>query len=97
MVLELLAAAGIGLLLGRKSPLTDLRPFDPDGLKIRCPRCAWQPGKHSRWFCDPGCLHQWNTFDTAGVCPRCAKQWDDTACLSCHQWSRHGDWYETDR
>lgn len=38
----------------------------------------------------------WNTFDTHGVCPACNKQWTETACLRCHQWSYHDDWYEQD-
>jgi len=59
--------------------------------KIRCPKCAWQPGKHDRWMCR--CLHVWNTFDTHGVCPACNHAWRDTACLRCHQWSPHADWY----
>ena len=38
-----------------------------DGPRIRCPLCAWSPGKEDRWFCI--CGHEWNTFDTGGVCP----------------------------
>lgn len=36
----------------------------------------------------------WNTFDTAGKCPRCHKQWEVTQCLACHCYSPHLDWYE---
>jgi hypothetical protein len=46
----------------------------------------------SRWSCHCGC--SWNTFDTKGKCPSCAYQWEDTACLSCHRWSKHDEWYE---
>ena len=84
----------IGLVLHRKSPDIASRTFEPDFTKIRCPRCGWQPGKNDRWFCDPGCHHRWNTFDTAGVCPQCAKHWGETACLRCAAWSPHADWYE---
>lgn len=84
----------VGFLLNRRSPDADTRLFEPDYTKIRCPRCGWQPGKDARWYCDPGCHHQWNTFDTAGVCPSCAKEWHETACLRCHEWSPHADWYE---
>jgi hypothetical protein len=60
-------------------------------LRIRCPRCAWQPRPHDRWSCL--CGHEWNTFDTGGVCPECGKLWEQTQCLRCHEWSRHDTWY----
>jgi hypothetical protein len=59
--------------------------------RIRCPRCAWRPRASSRWLCHCGGV--WNTFATAGLCPRCGHQWEDTACLSCLRWSKHRDWY----
>ena len=63
--------------------------------RIRCPRCAWQPGREDRWSCGPGgCGHVWNTFETAGRCPACDRKWTDTACLRCGQWSPHEEWYE---
>lgn len=62
--------------------------------RIRCPLCKYEPKKSDRWSCE--CLHSWNTFDTGGKCPSCGKQWLHTACLRCHQWSRHVDWYEKD-
>lgn len=61
------------------------------GVRIRCPRCGWEPGKDDRWLCL--CGHVWNTFDTGGVCPACAFEWEYTACHRCHAWSRHGEWY----
>jgi rubrerythrin len=63
------------------------------GSRIRCPKCAWEPGRPDRWMCEPGCGHVWNTFETHGVCPACNKQWAETNCLRCHQWSPHEDWY----
>lgn len=66
------------------------------GRRIRCPLCGWQPRKESRWVCTAACQMMWNTFDTAGRCPRCHKQWQHTACLACHRFSRHVDWYEQD-
>jgi len=27
-------------------------------------------------------------------CPKCKKQWKDTQCLECKQWSPHIDWYK---
>ena len=77
-----------------RAPAVETRIFEPDFLSIRCPRCGWQPQKSDRWLCSPGCEHSWNTFETAGICPGCAKSWRETACLSCHQWSPHDDWYE---
>jgi len=66
---------------------------------IRCPKCSWRPRRDSLWFCNRPyqgdvCGTGWNTFETRGVCPRCRHQWLHTACLSCHQWSLHEDWYE---
>ena len=60
-------------------------------IKIYCPKCSWEPEQASRWWCH--CGFTWNTFDTGGVCPRCSKAWEETACLSCQAWSRHRDWY----
>jgi hypothetical protein len=68
-------------------------PGDVDaGGRIRCPQCAWEPGREDRWSCS--CRHVWNTFETRGVCPACEKQWADTQCLRCLAWSPHDDWYE---
>src|SRR5690242_1828853 len=64
---------------------------DHGKLRIRCPRCRWQPRQRDRWACI--CGHAWNTFDTGGVCPECGKAWQNTQCLRCHLWSRHEDWY----
>jgi hypothetical protein len=61
------------------------------GPRIRCPRCGWEPERDSRWSCS--CLHSWNTFDTEGRCPACGRQWVETQCLRCHQWSPHREWY----
>src|SRR5271157_6434596 len=57
---------------------------------IRCPLCGWSPRKEDKWFCE--CGHEWNTFDTAGVCPACLHQWTSTQCLSCSRWSAHSEW-----
>jgi hypothetical protein len=96
MLASLLPALSVTFLLRRGAPETTTRLFEPGHRRIRCPLCQWQPQKHDRWFCDPGCHHQWNTFDTAGICPGCAKTWDQTACLTCHGWSKHADWYESE-
>ena len=66
------------------------------GRRIRCPKCAWEPDRESRWICLLECGTVWNTFETAGRCPGCNRVWQDTACLACHRWSPHVDWYEPD-
>ena len=74
--------------------------------RIRCPLCRWQPRRFDRWCCvdcaDPeyffnGCGAVWNTFETRGVCPNCSHHWQWTACLACHGWSLHEDWYVENR
>lgn len=92
--LLLLSLGALALVLNRKSPAVDHRPLEPDFLKIRCPLCEWRPCKADRWVCATDCLHRWNTFDTAGLCPACTRQWNETACLRCWGWSPHRDWYE---
>jgi hypothetical protein len=71
--------------------LKEENSHDPSGPRIRCPLCRWSPRKEDHWSCT--CGHQWNTFDTGGVCPACLHQWIDTQCLSCRRWSPHSDWY----
>lgn len=65
-------------------------------VRIRCPKCNWEPKAHDKWQCS--CGNQWNTFSTAGRCPKCAKIWKDTQCFhpptGCSQWSPHLDWYD---
>jgi len=80
----------LSLVVTRKDPAVTTR----DGGRIRCPKCQWEPAKSDRWCCAPGCQHVWNTFETRGLCPGCSKQWTETVCLRCNQWSRHDDWYE---
>lgn len=66
----------------------------PGGIRIRCPRCAFEPRPQDRWQCH--CLHVWNTFETGGVCPACGHKWSHTCCPRCRAWSRHEDWYVQD-
>jgi hypothetical protein len=95
-LISVLFAVGVaGLVIGGRKPIvrTDLDRLD-DFLRIRCPKCTWQPGKDDAWICVPGCGHRWNTFATRGRCPACGKGWRDTACLRCGAWSPHEEWYE---
>ena len=73
---------------------TDKAPRTGGPPRIRCPRCAWEPGRGDRWTC--ACLHIWNTFETAGVCPACQRQWLETQCPRCSGWSPHQAWYVDD-
>jgi len=74
---------------------TETEATDRDRRKrIRCPRCGFEPRATDLWQC--ACAHAWNTFETTGLCPACGKQWNDTQCLRCGEWSRHRDWYVTE-
>ena len=65
--------------------------LDPSSPRIRCPLCGRTARKDDRWAFS--CGHEWNTFDTGGVCPACLQQCTSTQCLSCEQWSAHSNWY----
>lgn len=64
-------------------------------VRIACPKCDWEPDGSPYWSCT--CGHIWNTFDTAGRCPKCRKQWEWTQCVisagGCTAKSPHLDWY----
>lgn len=64
-------------------------------IKICCPKCEWENDGADHWHCT--CGHIWNTFETTGRCPNCARIWQDTQCPSsaggCAEWSPHIDWY----
>lgn len=80
---------------GLRTPITieDLKDV-PGGARIRCPKCGWEPRASDTWAC--ACGHDWNTFDTRGVCPACRRMWADTQCPSCGEWSAHEAWYAHD-
>jgi len=101
--IELCAAiAGLpqmgGLTTQRRSNCRVLSPAEVDQMfgavmpGIRCPKCKWPPRTQNVWRCD--CGHQWNTFDTRGLCPGCGHQWEITACFGCGVISPHAEWYE---
>jgi hypothetical protein len=85
------------LLLRRGPGAADLREVEKRDerttgrSRIRCPRCAWEPGRDDLWMCT--CGHAWNTFDTGGVCPACGHRWRETQCMRCLEWSLHEAWY----
>ena len=65
-------------------------------LRIRCPKCDWEPDEKALWVCDV-CNTKWNTFETHGCCPTCGKVFEDTMCSrrrgGCGQMSPNADWY----
>jgi len=67
-----------------------------DNIKIRCPKCEWEPDGKPYWRCD--CGHRWDTFSTGARCPVCTKIHEYTQCPTngggCYQWSPHLDWYD---
>lgn len=67
-----------------------------DNIRIRCPKCDWEPDGQPYWMCE--CGTQWDTFSTGGRCPGCGKVWEYTQCIlfagGCDAWSPHLDWYE---
>ena len=72
-------------------PDREQKPGASEPPRIRCPLCGWSPRKGDLWSC--ACGHEWNTFDTGGVCPACLHQWTETQCLPCSRWSPHSLWY----
>jgi hypothetical protein len=72
------------------------KPHQMDSIRIRCPKCVWEPDGKPYWRCS--CGHRWDTFSTGGRCPKCQHVWEDTQCPNeaggCRQWSPHLDWYE---
>ena len=85
----------ISLVMSKRDPnVLDKLGIDRVGSRIRCPRCQWTPRKQDTWLCDPGCGYTWNTFETRWQCPSCDKQWNQTVCLRCLEWSPHDSWYE---
>jgi predicted amidophosphoribosyltransferase len=62
-------------------------------VRIRCPKCSWEPVESSQWACSV-CYTWWNTFSTGGRCPKCGEIYKHTQCLECEKWSPHLDWYE---
>jgi hypothetical protein len=67
------------------------RTVRPDHVTKRCPGCEWIPAPYDQWACV--CGHRWDTFTTAGRCPSCGLQWNETACLRCKRTFAHDDWY----
>lgn len=63
-------------------------------MYIACPKCAWRHPGGAFWRCT--CGHEWDTFATHGVCPKCATVHRITQCPTCFQRSDHEEWYHDD-
>ncbi|NJC25667.1 hypothetical protein [Neolewinella antarctica] len=67
-----------------------------EDMKIACPNCKWTPDGRAHWYCER-CNHNWDTFETAAVCPSCKHAHTHTSCVpdagGCTTSSRHEDWY----
>lgn len=65
-------------------------------IKIACPKCDWEPDGRAYWGCSR-CGHNWDTFQTAAVCPECKHAHVYTSCIpeagGCESASPHEDWY----
>jgi hypothetical protein len=49
-----------------------------------CPSCGAAPIKGPYWVCDL-CHERFDTFEHRAVCPRCAKNCQQTICVECRQ------------
>jgi Zn-dependent protease len=56
-----------------------------------CPGCKTAPPVGSLWKCGQ-CGQQFDTFETRGVCPRCAAQHPATRCAECGEMHPISEW-----
>jgi hypothetical protein len=56
-----------------------------------CPSCRTAPMLGEKWKCDL-CGQAFDTFETQGVCPNCAKQFPMTMCGDCGEWHQMSEW-----
>ena len=56
-----------------------------------CPSCKTAPPAGEFWKCG-NCGQQFDTFQTRGLCPRCATQFPMTKCLDCGASHSMNDW-----
>ena len=59
--------------------------------KLRCPACGWIPFALDVWKCKE-CGLVWDSFSTAGVCPRCNHKHEETVCVRCRRSFPNGQW-----
>ncbi len=64
--------------------------------ELRCPLCGWVPFALTAWKCKE-CRFVWDSFSTAGLCPRCGHQHEETACVRCRRISPNGQWVNKDQ
>jgi hypothetical protein len=59
--------------------------------EYRCPVCRWVPFSLRAWKCKK-CKIVWDSFSTAGACPACHHQHEETVCVRCRRTSKNVDW-----
>jgi hypothetical protein len=59
--------------------------------EYRCPICGWVPFGLEVWKCKE-CGFVWDSFSTAGICPRCRHEHEETACVRCRKISKNDAW-----
>lgn len=61
---------------------------------LSCPSCETSPPLGLYWRCG-NCRQSFDTFATAGLCPTCSRQFDQTVCLDCGRKSSLLAWRPT--
>src|SRR5439155_17938296 len=62
----------------------------PRHEEIHCPGCGESPPAGPFWGCQ--CGARFDTFDYAGICPRCGKPFETTVCPPCGQRFAYSQW-----
>jgi DNA-directed RNA polymerase subunit RPC12/RpoP len=57
---------------------------------IACPACGASPPAGPFWGCS--CGARFDTFDHAGICPRCGKPFETTTCPDCGRQFPYAQW-----
>lgn len=65
----------------------------PRHTGFACPACHAQPIQAAVWICS-GCREPFDTFANNANCPRCEKQFSETACPECGQAHPVADWVQ---
>jgi len=66
----------------------------PRHAGFACPSCKAVPAVGNYWLCGR-CKQSFDTFETRAVCPHCAAQFAETACLDCGGKHPMGQWAMT--
>jgi hypothetical protein len=63
----------------------------PRQAGFACPSCKTSPPIGEFWKCGK-CGQEFDTFQTRGVCPRCATQFPVTKCIDCGEAHPINEW-----